>query len=825
MAEISATIRLRPTRIGFLARPTDMASVRKIMRACTCIWGGIYNPIIPVFRTPPKEWRTVRFERVKGIGIAKSYIDYFEPDVFVESEIGLLEQIGLGALREKYSTSPHVTTLNDFLATQDHRDWSEPAFGLNIIDVYRHLYETVYRFQASTNREAVLIKPEPRSGLVEALFGAFPTQKHTDYIVKAYKDIFNPTEGTASAETWVNIFKQGAVSPLQVTKHGLDLQRHGYRELHVYVFDPARSLDVIDLWNLRLKPHPVLPVPIEWFENLTENICEAIKAEHRPMRGNPQGLMYQATVAFAPSIDKNRAEQLTNLLKRNLSGVPFGVAVSNLIWVSHTDDPIPWNRRLEVTADEQRTSLEVKEGQELTAKFATLGPTFASRYGGHDHRWINAVRISNLFADKIATVLPFNMYDRTWPRLRMLGEKVIVGREGLVCSQRYQNSTESLILLTMEDAIIGSLERFGIQAKLSDPGHVAKQMLEHLGGLWDIYLLTDLETLTLLNKMAGGVRRRSTDTETIEETFDRRSAPVKDWVDLIARRKQRRPLPALELADFTKRNIIRLGLETGCPNCKATNWHSLTAVDYGVTCDRCLKRYDFPQAGLSESNRNWHYRVIGPFSVPDYGRGSYSALLTLRVINQFSSSWGGMTFTTAMNLKFDHTEAEADFVAWRADETHGIHTPPELIIGETKSLGQNDLIKPKDVVKLKAIARKLPGSILVISVLREKFTDSEKALLQRFVKWCRRPDSHGRATNPVILLTRHELFFEDFISATWKELGEPFNSFADFEYTRNLYNFAVATQQIYLGLPSIYEWRATEWKKRAAKRNRMRKGS
>jgi hypothetical protein len=536
--------------------------------------------------------------------------------------------------------------------------------------------------------------------------------------------------------------------------------------------------------------------------------------------------MHHATVVFSRSIGKSHVEELINILKRELPAGSFsGTHGHNRIWVSFPDDRIPWNRSLEVTAEEQRTTLEIKDGQELTAKFEALAPKFASRYGGHDHRWMNAVIVSKLGTDNIATVLPFNMYDRTWPRLGMLGKWVRVGSEGWIFDQQYKNSSESLTPLTMEGAIIGSLERLGIQAKLSDAGHVAKQMLDHMGGLWDLYLLTDLETLQLLNKMAGGFRRRNTDTETIEETFERRSAPVKEWTDLISRRRQRRSLPRLELADFTKRNLIRLGLETDCPHCKASNWHSLTAVDYDVTCERCLKRYDFPQAGLSENNRNWHYRVIGPFSVPDYGRGSYSALLTLRVINRFGSSWGEMTFSTAMNLKFDSLEVEADFVAWRRDETYGAHTPPELLIGETKSAGENDLIKPKDLAKLKAIARKLPGSIFVISVLREKFTDSEKKLLQRFVKWCRRPDAHGRATNPVIVLTRHELFFEHFISATWKELGDPFNSFTDYEYTRNLYNFADATQRIYLGLPSFHEWRHAEWKKRATRNKRVSKTS
>ena len=59
-------------------------------------------------------------------------------------------------------------------------------------------------------------------------------------------------------------------------------------------------------------------------------------------------------------------------------------------------------------------------------------------------------------------------------------------------------------LLSANDAIIGSLKQFGIKAELSEPGHIARQMLEHLGGLWGVYLLADIDTLKLLNKMAGG---------------------------------------------------------------------------------------------------------------------------------------------------------------------------------------------------------------------------------------------------------------------------------------------------------------------------------
>ena len=48
--------------------------------------GGTFNPIIPVFRKPPAEWRPQKFERLKGLDVAKGYVRFFKPDVYVEAE-------------------------------------------------------------------------------------------------------------------------------------------------------------------------------------------------------------------------------------------------------------------------------------------------------------------------------------------------------------------------------------------------------------------------------------------------------------------------------------------------------------------------------------------------------------------------------------------------------------------------------------------------------------------------------------------------------------------------------------------------------------------
>lgn len=795
-----------------------MASVRKIMRVCTCLWGGVYNPIIPVFKVPPKEWRPERHDRTRGISVTKGYIDFFQPDVYVEAKVGLLEEAGLGALRKKHTIEPVVLSLSEMLAVQDNRDWSEPVFGLNITDVYGHLYKTEQRFEHRDKISSILVKPERGSGLVEAVFGAFPSQKDAAYITQEYKGVFAPKELEATPETLIEAFKNLPNTPLRVTRHGLDFQRYWYHDLVIYVFDSVCATDLIDLWNLRLEPRPVLPVPIKWVGDVTDFLQSVIKAQHRPVKGNPRGIMHRCTVEFGRSIPKSEAEKTAETLGK---GLPKG-CMSIKFWRNRIWDPKEENRSdyqefLKITAAEEHTTINAKKDEEISGTFKTLSPEFAEPYGGHNMRWVNAVSVSTYSRENIATVFPYNTYDRHWPRLRLIGEEVIVGQEGWIFGQRFNRSSESIKFLSKEDAIIGALAGLDITAKLSDPGHIAKQILERLGGMWGAHLLADIEIIKLLNKMAVAVRRRKNADNSEEEHFENWSAPTKTWEMLLAKNSKSRRGPKLE--DFTKRNVIKLGLETCCPQCQGKNWHGLDAVNYQIICERCLNPYDFPQA--NGKIREWKYRVIGPFSVPDYARGSYSALLTLRALDCIGlrSSRGDTTFSTAMDFEFDGIKSEVDFVALRGRGTiRDYSPPPELIIGETKSLGSGDLIKKSDITKLRRIAKKLPGAIFVISVMRDKFTDTEKKTIKPFVQWGRRADKNGRCMNPVILLTSHELFVDHLINADWKKLGEPYTKYTDYEHTKDLYSFAQATQAIHLGLPSFFTTRSTKRKARIKKK-------
>jgi hypothetical protein len=128
-------------------------------------------------------------------------------------------------------------------------------------------------------------------------------------------------------------------------------------------------------------------------------------------------------------------------------------------------------------------------------------------------------------------------------------------------------------------------------------------------------------------------------------------------------------------------------------------------------------------------------------------------------------------------------------------------------------------VKPRDLSQLKAVAAKLPGAVIVIAVLRGDFLPVEKRILKPFVQWGRRLNGDREPTNPVLLLTLHELMFDDFLSATWKDLGGVHAEFSSDDHTHDVRSLADTTQQIYLGLPSFDAVRRAQWERRMRDRS------
>ena len=575
----------------------------------------------------------------------------------------------------------------------------------------------------------------------------------------------------------------------------------------MFIADPSNPHDLIDLWNLHQFCDQVLPVNVKWLSELRDFLTEIIKRTHRPLPGNPHGVMINTTIEFGRSIGVDRTDEICRTIFNDL---PLGSWTRKSwydpIWEFHSEDGIPKQEPAVIEAKSESVNLDYEHGKDLVAEFPALSPSFAQRYGARNARWVNVLRLSD-FASHSALALALPSTSSGLFGTRLLGpEAFMVTREGFVLPQKYRDTTQFFRLPTGGKAIRKWLGEQGIVATPSEPGRIADQILARTDGFRRAYLLSHEETLKTLDKMARREHKRG---DGKVEGYPDRTAPVSDWEGLINRRKQEQFEPTLEIKAFVEVKALRLGLAIRCPYCKFKTWYGVGQMKERLTCERCLQEHDFPQGTLNFRNTPWHYRVTGPFSVPNYARGAYASVLALRCLaTGLEGHSTSISYSSSLNLQIDGQPREIDFACWYTRE-HAFRRREDAIfvVGESKSFA-DEAIDKRDIETLKAIAQKLPATVLVMAVLKGELSRSDKALLCPLALWGREHLADGRWRAPVIVLTGKELFAPHYVQREWCKSGGLREELATPAYVRmeNLTTLADLTQQVYLDLPDYNTW-------------------
>ena len=805
MRTIYASLALRPTRIGFLVRPTDLPAVRRIMRLCACLWGGVFNPIIPVSQGLPWAWRSRHGGRVTGAQLTAGYLRFFEPDVYVEASRGLATRAGITDL-EIGIGERRVVPLDEFVSVES-TGWPKMAFGLKILDLYEHLYHQEYRFVPRHEHRIAVFEGRSRDlAFVEAAFGSFPEDKNLSHIPRGFAEAFNPLRLEPNADNWLKVVQQNFLTPLHFTKHALETDFPSWSlGPTLFVVDPSSPLDLIDLWNLRQFRRNVLAVNLNWIPKIKGFLADFVAKNYRPLPGNPHGVMIDTTVQFARSIPEARTNSACN---EAFADVPRGSWKRQLfydaIWDEDRDGTSAWLQRADVSAGTTDLELGVTD-EESGVRFQSLAPEFAERSEGNAASWVNVLQARDYGDLGLALVLPSYLQDPHRSSIR-LGEPLILSREGFVLPLRFKGQGEYLQLPSGREAVVDWLKRRGIKASPSDPGRIADQLLASVRGFRGAHILADADTLHLLDKMAKSVRKGPGGT--IEE-YPERTMAVKEWTALLARRANRRELPGTKLDDFVRAGALRLGLSVRCPNCEERNWYGLSELNSRVTCARCLQQYDFPQGSLDFKQTPWHFRVAGPYSVPDFAGGGYATVLALRTFSRLlGTGHQPITYCTNLDLDIDGQPLEIDFALWyQSARMSNRKEEPVFVAGEAKSFAGN-AIGSRDVNRLKRLAVKVPGAFLTFAVLKDNLARQEKETIAKLALWGRSPLRDGTHRAAVIVLTANELFAQHHVREAWKKLGgkhaemvTPAGVWFD-----NLWTLADLTQQLYLGISSYSSW-------------------
>lgn len=797
---LNLNLRLRPVRFGFVVRPEDGAAISRIFRVNTCLWGGQYNPIIPYLARLPRWWDRHGHRFETAMQIVEGYLDFFEPDILVEAERGIAAKIGFDKDR--------VIQLSEVLV--DPADRLTRGYGLPVFDLYRELYKTEFQFLRRHKPGIVRVKAAEVSlrRFSACVFGEFPQTKALDYLEKAFKDAFDPEAVTLDPASLAKLYRSEGSSPLDIGRLKLEVHYNTHDDPTFFVLDAKEPRDLIDFWNLRATCQDVIAIPAQWLGELADYCKESVTRTHRPLPDNSHGVMISTRVMFSRSIPSAEIEGLFQ--KGFQTANPRAAAIQ--AWYPPIWRPSPefMVRSTRPTVEAEENSLEVTyDPDRPEIRFSGLQPAFAHRFGG-THRWVNVVRMRDWsHANRIASVFPCDPKRASFPRLRLGIGRIVSTTEGLIAFADHKGIPESWTLMDGPTAISEWLKERNITTSFSTAGRATQQVIQTMGGFFGTGKLAHVGIVRLLDEMS---RRPITRSVHVQEFKNKVDAAVGNDI-----------WRSNTFETLVERKAVELGLELKCPKCDTWGWHPLSQLDYSVSCELCLRPFAFPVANptASESAR-WAYGVVGPFALPDFARGGYSAALAIRFFSEVigSSTSSAVTWSSGQKLRLPTgKETEADFILWyQRREVLRPDYPTEVVFGEAKSFGK-EAFEEKDVERLRLLADTFPGAILVFATMKEAadLSKREIKLIRQLAEWGREFDRERLGIRaPVVLLTGTELFTAHSLEATWRDKGGKHAHLVQHPSVRLdiLQNMADLTQQLYLGMPPYHAWLETRRRKR-----------
>lgn len=809
--KITIIKKLRPIRLAFLIAKEDKRTLNEVFRINTSLWGGIFNPIIPFFKKTPKNWRDRHFPHPTASSILEGYIDSFDPDYIVVKDKKIIPASFFE--RERILKFEEILTIKDEYCI---------SYGVDITDLYWHLYNIEFKFLRRHPIKVFIPKPSKNMALFSACsFGEFQPSKEMDYIKKYYSHCLNPKEITIDQTNFLDCFINRGLSPLQITRAELNVSPRGRRvDPSLFFMDATSWLDIVDYWNLRAIGRDVLPLPKQYADNYIKMCNKIIKRNFIPYKQN-KNMMHGTTFICSRSSTKEEMQTFTK--KLNLPGEG---AISLQNWY-----PRMWDEWAKSKDHVELCSVMMKEDTEEvfldnnSLRFKGLSPEFVEKFGGNGKpRWINIIRFSDFYKRyKCPSVFPHNLKDFN----RLLGVHsfphswISFGGINIPCI--YSDLSHFFKIPTNFKVFEAWFREKGYEIELSGAGQILLKIIDSVGGIQGVRTFQDEEIIILLNEMS-----HSAVEMVIEESGEQskktkvraKTVNVKTWRGLLTKiNNNSNKVGERHLLNLINYKILKGGILLQCPGCAQHTWYSLDDLSDKVICERCLEKFDFPIV-RPVSKENWHLRTIGPFSIEDYAQGGYCVALSLRFFGDLGMS-NDMTWIPSFLIENkNNNQIEVDFGIFLSQDPFDEIKRPIAIFGECKSF---NIFKKEDVTHMKEIADNFPGSVIVFCTLRSSLTNPEKKLI---AKLARRGRNHYKADqwrNPILILTGIELFSIFGPPSCWENKGDSFKAFVkNWRVREEIQELCEVTQQLHLGIESYWEWYEQKRKKKLKTSNKMK---
>lgn len=789
MAWGSVTIRVRPIRVAFLVDPSDSKGLYRAIGLSTFLWGGSYNPIIPAYRRTPAKWESHKVRRLPlPAEIISGYLNGFDPDFVVP--------VGRCAKHAYEIGNRDLVQEADLLG--DISKTATPRYGIGLIELLGDFLEKEMKYKR--NDDLHIAMPEmPRAyrTFLASVFGVLPEDAQR-IVDNDFSRAPGVTRVKPTISNFVELWKPNRMFPRHISMWSME--ERPLRDATLFVCDATSPQDIIDYWNLRAAGYYVVPIPIQvsTSESVKKLATDFIEENYRAYRHN-ENMFHHTTIQRSRSLSEETVKKFCDSLNIKKAEEKNQFKYSLRWWYPRLWDS--WAR--ENASEGIAFSYSHEEERHISEGESRL-----------DLRALNPkCELFREFSGKprFANEFSFRFFGSKEPMAEVIPEGTrelssAIGRTGYR-NWRFSKSGPVFLADNKDDLIFLDLPRAesvmtewfrerGWKVSLSAPGRIATQLIKQLGGTFGTTWLAHKGVIDLLGELEkeAGMPRQA-----VIEKLKRVIADDGLYFD-----------SERFLEGLLESNALRLGARIQCPVCTRHNWYELNVLEYKLACRFCLSEFEPPVK--SPKNIEWTYRAHGPFA-SSIAQGSFTVLLTLKFLGGDHDC--GITPLFSYKAVKDGKELEADLTClykrstWRETGTYVVHA-------ECKSFNH---FEKRDVDRMKDLSEAFPGAVLVFSTLNESLDNAEIRMIGKLASAERRKRLRGVPYSPIVVLTGVELFSSRGIRECWDGRGSLYAQFHErhFDYS-DLPALADATQQLYLGFESWYEWSEVERKKRQEKR-------
>lgn len=786
---VEARIRVRPLRLGFLVKPNDRRALRRVLETNTCLWGGIFNFIIPSFRRSPLRYRDRPLPGPSAREFVEGLLEAFEPDYLVESTPGLASDL---AFPEKRIIRMDDIFLRDTL--------SSGGYGLTLMDVCEALYQDSFRFVQRHPPKVTIPKPGERRDdlLMAATFGAFPIEEPLSAFHRDFTNALGATDETVTRDEFYGLFQPNVLFPLRVGAHALS--RHTHKQWSpdpmLFYMDESSPIDIIEFWNLRALGWRVKPLPRSWADGL-KGECEKFLQESYKPYPPPSNAAQHGCFLCSHSCSVDDLQRFVATLKRD---TPSSFATINPHFPRLWEE---WGRNADhATRQEVSCSVETVAVSDYGEHVAltTMLPKFATEAEDlPEYACTNVVES----LPGSAEVMPLRIPEFQDALLEFGADSVWPGREGIVAVRKRFNELRIWKKPSPMSVFSAWLQRYGLKAELSSSGRIANQVIQAIGGLRSTQILANEELLRLLNKMAHGDVEIETDTDnpSRKRTVRAYVVPRPKMLETLSRSCGSNEIGRNLLVSLLHYKILAVGLRLQCPECRQTTWYRLDELSSTLRCARCLQMFDFPAADPPPDV--WAYRTNGPFAIENFAQGAYCVARALHFVEEHLAD--GSSWVPSISMRSENgAELEADFAMFLRPRRFSRIAEPFVVFAECKTF---DRFKAKDIFRMEEIAKRFPGALLCFATLNRELTADEKKGISRLARKGRHRLRTGQQVNPILVLTGAELLSDGRPRDVAKRLPERFRQRIPNLLARgDIQEICDFSLQAHLGIESIDEW-------------------